>query len=180
MNEQPVNSTEGDNSIKAKKLLDVKDHLGEVFSSGEILISKDMIDTFIQATGDVNPIHSDEEHLEKSILSEFGQGKALVPGFLTLSLIANKDVLYKSLQVEEPHEKISLGLRTVSFLSPVTVDTSLVFECTLRKSEDMEMKSRPGIRVEWDIITRKVVNDDKILCMRATWSIAYVSLSQAE
>lgn len=161
-------------SIQAEKLSEVKEHLGEVFSSESLKIDSDKLQAFLAATGDTNPIHFDESKAKESVLADSSGGEILVPGFLTLSMCANEKVLNEALKISEPHEVISMKVDDVKFVAPVPVNASVSYEYKLKSVEDLKVKSKPAIKVVFDITAFVDLGNEKKMCMKAGWTLGYV------
>ncbi len=181
--QKPQNNIENNgqarhSSIESETLADIKNHIGESFESEEIIMSSEKLKYFLEATGDINRIHFDPEGAKSSVFSEDTSGKIVVPGFLTLSLCANKKVLYEALKIKEPNEIISLELTSVKFLAPVAINTKVVYEYRLKSAKERTIKSRPSIITEWGIAVFASSDDNnhkRNLCMKASWMVAYVA-----
>lgn len=165
-------------TMKAETIAEVKEHVGESFISEEIIISQNKMDSFLEATGDVNPVHFDKQKIGKSILAESAHGESVAPGFFTLSLCANEKVLYEALIINEPHEVVSFGLKEVKFLSAVPTNSRVVYEYSMKSAREHAVESRPAIIVNWDIKAFIVSEKEKIPCLEASWTLAYVSLPE--
>lgn len=169
-------NSESNDSIKADRLTDIKEHEGKMFSSERINISSDMLKKFLEATGDSNPIHFDALRSKESVLAGPDENKVVVSGFLTLSLCAHEKVLYEALIISEPHEVISLGMKDIKYLEPIFADSDVMYEYTLKSVQNMKIKSRDAARVEWEITASKIENEQRAPCMKVSWTVAYVSL----
>lgn len=159
-------------SIKSETILGITEHIGGSYTSKEIVVTKDMVKLFLEATGDINPIHFNEEEVEKSILLKPNSGEIIVPGFLILSLCANKDVLYQALSIDEPHEIIFRSLQDVKFISPVSSGSDITYTLKLEDAKKIGNKVITNLNIV--VCTGK----DKTPCMKASWSVVYSSLSE--
>ena len=159
----------------AENIENIKDRVGEEFSTN-VVITRDQIISFVEVTGDANQVHYDESRSRESILASQIEGKIIVPGFLSLSLCANREIFFNTLAKGEPHEQINLGLSDVKFIAPVYNDLDIEYNFVIKSVKDTYIKGKKSAKVEWEILVSKVVGEEKVLCMKATWFVAYVSL----
>lgn len=163
-------------SLEAETITGVRELVGKSFSSEKIEVPQEKVDSFLEATGDINPIHFNQQEIEKSILKDENSNESVIPGFLTLSLCANEKVLYEALKISEPHEIVSLGLKDVKFLSPVPLNSELVYKYKMKSAEDKNVKSRSAVQVEWEIVASVSGKEKETTCMKASWTVLYVRL----
>lgn len=171
----PEKSKEKINSIESSTIAGIKEHIGEIFTSENVFISGRRLKTFLKATEDINPIHFDEDMAKESVLFKEGTEGEVVSGDLISSLCANKDVLYKALIIKEPHEVIQTE-KTTKFTAPVFTGSSVVYEYKLESAEELTLKSRAGMKVNWGIEAYVVSGDgvkEKRPCMKAVWTLWY-------
>src|SRR6185369_14092502 len=134
-----------------ERIADIEARIGESFISEPVLISPKKVEDFLVLIGDVNP-HFTPEGVLQSVLSEMVDGKMIVPGYLTLSLCSSRETLYAALDIKEPHEIISLALKDTKFLAPVPVDTKVIYEYKMGSARQIQIQSRPAVKVEWEIV----------------------------
>ncbi len=158
----------------------VKEHLNdEPFTSEKIRISQDMVNLFLKSTGDENIIHQTEEGAKKSVFAEKHPGKLIVPGFLTEAILANKNVLWKALAIDQPHESLNLSSST-RWTAPVPVGAEVFYTSRIKKVKNMPGKSDSDIKVDWSLVefdTKAYYiseNDEKIQCMETSYTVGYV------
>lgn len=158
--------------IKSETIVGITEHIGESYTSKEIFVTKDRVRLFLEATGDINPIHFNEEEVAKSVLLKPNPGEIIVPGFLTLSLCANEAVFYQALSINEPHEIIFRGIHDVKFLAPISSGSHIAY--TLK----LDAAKRIGNKVIVSLSVVALNGTDKVPCMKAFWSLIYSPLTE--
>ena len=104
----------------------------ELGTSGWLLITQAMVDTFSDVTGDHQWIHLDAERAAR----ELPGGRPIVQGFFTLSLVVRfRDEI---LDLRGVRHTINYGLNRVRFVSPVAVGTRVRGTETLLAAERVQ------------------------------------------
>ncbi len=104
----------------------------ELGTSGWLLITQAMVDTFSDVTGDHQWIHLDAERAAR----ELPGGRPIVQGFFTLSLVVRfRDEI---LDLRGVRRTINYGLNRVRFVSPVAVGTRVRGTETLLAAERVQ------------------------------------------
>ena len=104
----------------------------ELGTSGWVLITQEMVDTFSDVTGDHQWIHLDAERAAR----ELPGGRPIVQGFFTLSLVVRfRDEI---LDLRGVKHTINYGLNRVRFISPVAVGTRVRGTETLVAAERVQ------------------------------------------
>ena len=168
-------SKEGE-QIKSETLVGLKECVDQTFVSEKIHIFEDQVRKFVEAVGDIHPIHYNAERSDESAIANSAEGSIIVPGFLTVSLLTNAETLYKAITIDEPHELINIGFKSLSLTEPVYVGQDIIYEFRIKKVLDTPINERPAMVVEWDVSAYKLVGEEKVECLRAFWKVGYVSL----
>jgi acyl dehydratase len=168
------------NGIVVEKLSEIKEHVGETFSSEKIHVSEHTVRLFIEALGDINPIHFDLNRINESAFAKMSDGRIFVPGLLTQSLWCNKDVIYKALKIADDHEVTLKSIGGTKFVAPVFADSDLVFKLKLNAAKDCTISSRNGVETDWEIISYTKIGEKMRIAMITEVTLIYTSLSSPE
>jgi acyl dehydratase len=162
--------------IKVEKLSEIKEHVGEVFTSENINVSEENVRAFISAVRDANPIHFNKKRIKESAFSKRSDGRIFVPGLLTQSLWCNEDVIYEALKIDEDYEVTLKSTGEAKFGTPVFADSNLVFELKLKTAEDCVIESRNGVKTNWKITAYTEIDGRMRIAMTTEATLIYTSL----
>lgn len=167
------------NPIRVEKLSEIKDHVGESYETKKIHVSRERIQSFVDAVGDINPIHFDENRTGESIYGDTAEGRIFVPGFLTQSLCVNKDGVYSALLINEPHE-ILLRFDEARFKAPVFAGSDISYKLQIEHAKDLAIKGRKSVEVVWGVTASAWDGYKKYECLKAKCTLIYASLNATE
>ncbi len=109
-----------------------------------VLITREMISTFADATGDHQWIHVD---VERAAAGPFG--RPIAHGYLILSLIP--DLLNHVLVVEQPGTRINYGLNRVRFITPVPEGREVRLSAVVRSVEPVDVAWQISLDVTMEL-----------------------------
>jgi acyl dehydratase len=164
------------NGIRVEKLSEIKEHIGEAFTSENINVSEENVRAFISAVRDVNPIHFNKDRIKESAFSKRSEGRIFVPGLLTQSLWCNEDVIYEALKIDEDYEVTLKSTGEARFGTPVFADSDLVFKLKLKTAEDCVIESRNGVETNWKITAYTEIDGKMRIAMTTEATLIYTSL----
>ncbi|GAA3724329.1 acyl dehydratase [Spinactinospora alkalitolerans] len=125
-------------------LAELKELEGESLgTSSWIRIAQDRVDTFADATGDHQWIHTDPERAR----AESPFGGPIAHGYLTLSLII--PMWNEVLTVRSVSTAVNYGLNKVRFTAPVPVDGRVRLNAALKRYEELP---KGGVQVTIDAV----------------------------
>lgn len=133
--------------MRTVHIYDLPELVGEELGPGDPhAVTQEMIDTFADATGDHQWIHTDTERATKGPF-----GTTIAHGYLTLSLVS--PMLRTVLQVEGVGMSINYGLNRVRFPAAVPagsnlIATATVADATLRDDGGYQMTTNVTLTVE--------------------------------
>lgn len=134
----------------------------ELGVSSWLSVDQTMIDTFAQATGDHQWIHTDPDRAAQGPF-----GRTIAHGFLTLSLLPQ--LASEVYRVEGVRMAVNYGLDKVRFLAPVTVDSRLRVTSRLLRTET---RGEGVVRVFLES-TIEIEGTDKPACVAQTIAQIY-------
>ncbi|CAN5801074.1 MaoC family dehydratase [soil metagenome] len=144
-------------------LTELKSLIGqEVAVSDWVEISQERVNTFAQATGDLQWIHIDVERAQRE--SPFGG--PIAHGFLTLSLLPM--LMQNAITMTDVKMGVNYGLNKVRFPAPVPVGSKLRAHLTLLEVEDIQ----DGAQMIWQINIERE-GSDKPVCVAESISRRY-------
>ncbi len=144
-------------------LTELKSLIGqEVAVSDWVEISQERVNTFAQATGDLQWIHIDVERAQRE--SPFGG--PIAHGFLTLSLLPM--LMQNAITMTDVKMGVNYGLNKVRFPAPVPVGSKLRAHLTLLEVEDIQ----DGAQMIWQITIERE-GSDKPVCVAESISRRY-------
>ncbi len=151
--------------IEVDRLSQIMEHIGETFTSERIAVPEGKIRSFLDAVGDINPIHFDANRVGESVFAEQSEGKILVPGFLTLALLSNGAAIYEALKIKEPYEVSLPAMEGTKWRAPIFADSNIVFKFTLKEANDCPIKTRDGVMTKWKVVAYAEVAGKMRPCM---------------
>ncbi|MEB0139117.1 MULTISPECIES: MaoC family dehydratase [unclassified Undibacterium] len=125
-----------------------------VASSDWTAISQERVNTFAQATGDLQWIHIDVERASRE--SPFGG--PIAHGFLTLSLLPM--LMQNAVHLNFVKMGVNYGLNKVRFPAPVPVGSRLRAHIKLLQCDDIN----DGAQVNWEVTIERE-GSDKPVCV---------------
>lgn len=99
----------------------IKEGIVEGFN---VTITEEMLDSFLKITGDINPMHNDDEFARSR-----GYDKKIVYGMLTASFISTLAGVYL------PGKNCIIHSVETNFVKPVFVGDTLLVQGTVRKAD---------------------------------------------
>ena len=144
-------------------LAELKSLIGqEVAVSDWVEISQERVNTFAEATGDLQWIHIDVERAQRE--SPFGG--PIAHGFLTLSLLPM--LMQNAITMTDVKMGVNYGLNKVRFPAPVPVGSKLRAHLTLLEVDDIQ----DGAQMIWQITIERE-GSDKPVCVAESISRRY-------
>jgi acyl dehydratase len=163
--------------IEVDEIRQIKEHVGEVFISKEINVPEEKIRSYLDAVGDINPIHFNPERINESIFARRSGGKIIVPGMFVQSLWSHRDVIYSALKIKEDYEvMLPTILGPTDFKFPIFADSNIVFRLELEKAEDQPIQSRYGVKTTWNIVAYSEIGSKMHQIMTTRVVLNYVAL----
>ena len=163
-------------SIVVETLEQIKDHEGESYTTERINVSEERVRVFLEATGDINPIHFNKERVTESVYSKKADGRIFVPGLFTQSLWTNEKGIYSALQINEPNEIILEEMGQTKFTRAVFADSDIVYKFTIKEVIPTMVGIRTAIKVMWGIEAQTQIGERMKECMTTEATLIYISL----
>ncbi|MFZ6844907.1 MaoC family dehydratase [Undibacterium sp. RuTC16W] len=146
-----------------QNLAELKSLVGQdVATSDWIEISQQRINTFAEATGDLQWIHIDVERSKRE--SPFGG--PIAHGFLTLSLLPM--LMQNAITMSDVKMGVNYGLNKVRFVSPVPAGSRVRAKMHLLNVEDI----KDGAQMIWEVTIERE-GSDKPACVAESISRRY-------
>jgi acyl dehydratase len=155
--------------VREISLAEIQQFVGNEAISDWIVVDQAMIDTFAEATGDRQWIHTNPQRAK----AETPFGGTIAHGFLTLSLLSTMN--YSCLpKIREQTLGINYGFENVRFLAPVRVDRRVRGHFTLTQARfrggnmvvmnydvsiEIENERKPALTATWTTISQFDPND---------------------
>lgn len=144
-------------------LTELKSLVGQdVATSDWVEISQQRINTFAEATGDLQWIHIDVERSKRE--SPFGG--PIAHGFLTLSLLPM--LMQNAITMSDVKMGVNYGLNKVRFVSPVPAGSRVRAKMHLLSIEDI----KDGAQMTWEVTIERE-GSDKPACVAESISRRY-------
>lgn len=144
-------------------LTELKSLVGQdVATSDWVEISQQRINTFAEATGDLQWIHIDVERSKRE--SPFGG--PIAHGFLTLSLLPM--LMQNAITMSDVKMGVNYGLNKVRFVSPVPAGSRVRAKMHLLGVEDI----KDGAQMTWEVTIERE-GSDKPACVAESISRRY-------
>ncbi|MFZ6813519.1 MaoC family dehydratase [Undibacterium sp. Rencai35W] len=144
-------------------LTELKSLVGQdVATSDWVEISQQRINTFAEATGDLQWIHIDVERSKRE--SPFGG--PIAHGFLTLSLLPM--LMQNAITMSDVKMGVNYGLNKVRFVSPVPAGSRVRAKMHLLSVEDI----KDGAQMTWEVTIERE-GSDKPACVAESISRRY-------
>ncbi|MFZ6674158.1 MaoC family dehydratase [Undibacterium sp. Xuan67W] len=144
-------------------LTELKSLVGQdVATSDWVEISQQRINTFAEATGDLQWIHIDVERSKRE--SPFGG--PIAHGFLTLSLLPM--LMQNAITMSDVKMGVNYGLNKVRFASPVPAGSRVRAKMHLLSVEDI----KDGAQMTWEVTIERE-GSDKPACVAESISRRY-------
>jgi acyl dehydratase len=146
--------------VREISLAEIQQFVGNEAISDWIVVDQAMIDTFAEATGDRQWIHTNPERAK----GETPFGGTIAHGFLTLSLLSTMN--YSCLpKIREQTLGINYGFESVRFLAPVRVDKRVRGHFTLTQA-----RFRGGSMVVMTYDVSIEIENERKPALTATWT----------
>jgi acyl dehydratase len=155
--------------VREISLAEIQQFVGNEAISDWIVVDQAMIDTFAEATGDRQWIHTNPQRAK----AETPFGGTIAHGFLTLSLLSTMN--YSCLpKIREQTLGINYGFENVRFLAPVRTDRRVRGHFTLTQARfrggnmvvmnydvsiEIENERKPALTATWTTISQFDPND---------------------
>ncbi|MEB0030513.1 MaoC family dehydratase [Undibacterium sp. RTI2.1] len=144
-------------------LAELKSLVGqEVATSDWVEVTQQRINTFAEATGDLQWIHIDVERSKRE--SPFGG--PIAHGFLTLSLLPM--LMQNAITMTDVKMGVNYGLNKVRFVSPVPAGSKVRAKMRLLSVEDI----KDGAQMTWEVTIERE-SSDRPACVAESISRRY-------
>ncbi|MET3117204.1 acyl dehydratase [Undibacterium sp. GrIS 1.8] len=144
-------------------LAELKSLVGqEVATSDWVEVTQQRINTFAEATGDLQWIHIDVERSKRE--SPFGG--PIAHGFLTLSLLPM--LMQNAITMTDVKMGVNYGLNKVRFVSPVPAGSKVRAKMRLLSVEDI----KDGAQMTWEVTIERE-GSDRPACVAESISRRY-------
>lgn len=133
-------------STRFEKVEDLKAYIGKEIGLTEwMTITQETINTFAEATGDHQWIHTEPQMAKM----HSPYGKTIAHGFLVLSLAPQ--FIYESHHIDNAIMAVNYGLDKVRFPAPTPVDGEIRARITLMEFNEMESGSRHKLNITFEL-----------------------------
>ncbi|MDY7537800.1 MaoC family dehydratase [Undibacterium sp. 5I1] len=149
--------------LEIHNLAELKSLVGqEVATSDWVEVTQQRINTFAEATGDLQWIHIDVERSKRE--SPFGG--PIAHGFLTLSLLPM--LMQNAITMTDVKMGVNYGLNKVRFVSPVPAGSKVRAKMRLLSVEDI----KDGAQMTWEVTIERE-GSDRPACVAESISRRY-------